>query len=85
MAADSTIRPTHGGYQDAFPEAAMLNVAREIAAQVHDGWPDTDFGALLAGRIRRGDGDDLLEVKAALAALKWRFYAQPQFRAAVAP
>lgn len=82
MAADSTIRPVHGGYQDAFDAANLLPLAREIAAQQtelrgdHVGW-------LAANTFREGKRDDSIEVGIALAVLKWRFYAEPDFRAAV--
>lgn len=79
MGAPATMRPAHGGYQDAFAAADMLPLAREIAALTVEQESET------AAQIRRGSGDHFGEVQGALAALKWRYYAQPDFRAAVTP
>lgn len=82
MAADATIRPAHGGYQDAWEAADLMPLAREIAAQqTEKGGAGID--ATSAGLMREGRCDHSIEVQIALAALKWRFYAQPEFRAAV--
>lgn len=75
-------RPTHGGYQDPFEAADLLPIAREIAAGVMERAPDFTRPSF-ADRIRAAQLDDDHEVQCALAALKWRFYAQADFRAAV--
>lgn len=80
MADLATARPVHGGYPQAFPDTDWLPLAREIAAGVceRDG-----EASIIGEQIRAGQADVSSEVACALAALRWRFYAQPDFRAAV--
>lgn len=80
MAADATIRPTHGGYQDAFERADLLPLARELAALSAE---EADLPSARSAAIRAGERDSDPATRAALKALKWRFYAQPDFRAVV--
>ncbi len=82
LMVEASTRPAHGGYQDAFAAADLLPLAREIAAGVIEQSNQPDAAAF-AAVTRQGGHDSTSEVQSAFAALRWRFYAQADFRAAV--